>query len=113
MAQPRRTVQTLRVLEAMLEDPSADWYGLQLSEAAELKSGTIYPALARLEHYGWLESHWEDIDPRVEGRPRRKLYRLTRDGAATAKALVADAKVNASRPRARSALVPLPQRGTI
>lgn len=87
---PRMTDQTLRILEAMLEAPSADWYGLQLSEAAKLKSGTIYPALARLEHYGWLESHWERVDPRTAGRPKRKLYRLTRDGAATARLLVAE-----------------------
>jgi PadR family transcriptional regulator PadR len=107
------TIQTLRILDAMLEDPDGAWYGLQLSRAAELKSGTIYPALARLEGYGWLESHWEDIDPSVEGRPRRKLYRLTRDGAATARALVAEARINVSRPGPQRAFVPQPQRGTI
>jgi PadR family transcriptional regulator, regulatory protein PadR len=91
------TEQTMRLLEVMLEDPSADWYGLQLSEAAQLKSGTIYPALARLEHYGWLEGRWEEVDPSAAGRPKRRLYRLTRDGAATARTLIADARVNAAR----------------
>jgi hypothetical protein len=102
------TDQTMRILEAMLEDPSGDWYGLQLSEAAELKSGTIYPALARLEHYGWLESHWELVDPSVAGRPKRKLYRLTRDGAATARLLVAERGIEGGVARGRVGLLPLP-----
>jgi PadR family transcriptional regulator PadR len=109
------TDQTMRLLTAMLTDPTGDWYGLQLSEAANLKSGTIYPALARLEHYGWLESNWEQVDPRTEGRPRRKLYRLTRDGAATAKALVAERSIGQleSSKRRRSLLPPVSQRRTI
>lgn len=104
----RMTDQTMRILEAMLGDPSGDWYGLQLSEAAELKSGTIYPALARLEHYGWLESHWELVDPSVAGRPKRKLYRLTRDGAATARLLVAERGIEGEPARGRPGLRPLP-----
>lgn len=97
----------------MLEDPTADWYGLQLSETAGLKSGTIYPALARLEHYGWLDSQWETIDPSEEGRPRRKLYRLTRDGAATARLLLAEKSIKAGERSARyRGFNPLPRRGT-
>jgi PadR family transcriptional regulator, regulatory protein PadR len=40
--------------------------------------GTLYKALDRLERAGLLESSWED--PAVaadEGRPRRRLYRVT------------------------------------
>ena len=109
----RMTDQTFRILKAMLGDPAADWYGLQLSEAAQLKSGTIYPALARLEHYGWLEGHWEDVDPSIEGRPKRKLYRLTRDGAATARALVADRSIDAMEVKRRPTLRRLPERRVI
>ncbi len=109
----RMTSQTMRILEAMLEDPTGDWYGLQLSERAGLKSGTIYPALARLEHYGWLEAAWEEIDPSAEGRPRRKLYRLTRDGAATARLLVAERSIaEGGRTTRRRGFNPLPRRGT-
>jgi hypothetical protein len=43
------TVQTLSVLSLMLTDPLAEWYGLQLSQEAGVKSGTLYPTLARLE----------------------------------------------------------------
>lgn len=43
--------------------------------------GTLYKALARLVTAGLLESSWED--PTVsegEGRPRRRLYRVTGEG---------------------------------
>jgi PadR family transcriptional regulator PadR len=85
MAQPRMTTQMLTLLAVLLEEPTAAWYGFDLLERADLKSGTLYPLLARLEQAGWLDSHWESIDPRVEGRPRRRLYVLTPTGEATAR----------------------------
>ena len=40
--------------------------------------GTLYRALARLEHMGMLVSHWEDPEiPARENRPGRRLYTLT------------------------------------
>jgi PadR family transcriptional regulator, regulatory protein PadR len=81
---PRMTTQTLSVLSTMLADPDADWYGFELSKHSSLKPGTIYPILARLLKVGWLERRWEDIDPAVEGRPRRRLYRLTGVGVPAA-----------------------------
>jgi len=40
--------------------------------------GTLYKALGRMEAAGWLESRWEDADLALtEGRPRRRLYRIT------------------------------------
>jgi PadR family transcriptional regulator PadR len=77
MAVSRMTMQTLSVLVVFLEDSAVDWYGLDLAERTKLKSGTLYPMLARLESRGWLQSRWEDVDPRVVGRPRRRLYSLT------------------------------------
>lgn len=52
----------------------------QLSESDPrrlLGHGTLYKALARLEREGLLTSRWEEIDASVEGRPRRRLYRVT------------------------------------
>lgn len=44
--------------------------------------GTLYKALARLTESGLLEAAWEDpAEAAVAGRPRRKLYRVTSDGA--------------------------------
>jgi PadR family transcriptional regulator PadR len=44
--------------------------------------GTLYKALDRMERAGLLESRWED--PAIaasDGRPRRRLYRVTGAGA--------------------------------
>jgi len=85
MTAPRMTAQTLKVLATMLSDPDADWYGLELCKRAQLKPGTIYPTLDRLLKADWLERRWEDIDPTIEKRPRRRLYRLTAVGATAAR----------------------------
>jgi DNA-binding PadR family transcriptional regulator len=102
--EPRMTLATQLVLGVLLSDPSSDHYGLQLSDQAGLPSGTIHPILARLEVLGWLESSWEDIDPRVEGRPARRYYRLSATGADSAHAALA----RVPRRRAPSALRPAP-----
>ena len=55
-------------------------------------SGTLYRTLGRLESAGLLESWWEDPDEAVEqGRPRRRLYRITGEGRAILAAQVVDA----------------------
>ena len=78
---PPMTLPKQLVLRAMLAEPTQEMYGLQICQAAELPSGTIHPILARLEGCGWLESRWENIDPAKEGRPRRRYYRLSTEGA--------------------------------
>jgi PadR family transcriptional regulator, regulatory protein PadR len=91
-AGPRMTIPTQLVLRALLAEPAQEMYGLQICSAAGLPSGTIHPILARLEHeYGWLASRWEDIKPEDEGRPRRRYYRLTEDGAERARIALAQA----------------------
>jgi len=52
--------------------------------------GTLYKALGRLEEFGLLSSRWEDAAA-PEGRPRRRLYELTGEGARVAERVVADA----------------------
>jgi PadR family transcriptional regulator PadR len=66
-------------------------YGLQICAAAGLPSGTIHPILARLQGLGWLESRREDAVPQDEGRPRRRYYRLTENGAERARIALAQA----------------------
>lgn len=84
MAQPQITLQVLKVLDAMLEDPKAEHYGLEIGARTNLKGGTLYPILARIEGAKWVTSRWEDIDPSEAGRPRRRLYKLTGIGAEVA-----------------------------
>jgi DNA-binding PadR family transcriptional regulator len=85
------TIPTQRVLEALLDDPTAELYGLEIGEAAGLRSGTVHPILARLEGYGWLSSRWEDVDASAEGRPARRYYKLTVEGVQAARAALARA----------------------
>jgi DNA-binding PadR family transcriptional regulator len=72
--------QAEAVLASFLEDPSVSRFGLEVSRASGLASGTIYPILARFEEAGWLQSEWEAIDASTAGRPVRRLYRLTAEG---------------------------------
>jgi PadR family transcriptional regulator, regulatory protein PadR len=81
---PRMTAQTLKLVRLFAADPDAARYGLDLAKQAGLKHGTTYPILKRLLAAGWLESRPEDVDPSEEGRPRQRLYRLTRLGEAEA-----------------------------
>lgn len=85
---PRMTLQTQLVLRAMLVDPSQHHYGPELSKATGLKTGTLYPILARLEQAQWVASSWEDIDPSEAGRPARRYYRLTPVGATEARRVI-------------------------
>ena len=97
MAPPKMTIQTQLVLRALLENPIRELYGLEICAAAGLASGTIHPILARLERLGWLDSKWEDIDPAKEGRPKRRYYRLSPDGAEYARQALASTNNPLSR----------------
>jgi DNA-binding PadR family transcriptional regulator len=86
------TLHTQLVLRALLEYPTREMYGLEICKAAGLASGTIHPILARLEGLGWVESHWEKVDPGEVGRPRRRYYQITPDGAEKARTALATAR---------------------
>lgn len=56
-------------------------YGFDIMDTTGLPSGTVYPALRRLEAEGLIDSKWEaEKDALAEQRPARKYYRLTRIG---------------------------------
>jgi PadR family transcriptional regulator PadR len=78
--QVRMSLQTLKVLEAFLENPSDPLAGADIHQRSGIASGTLYPILLRLEAAGWFSSKWESIDPSKAGRPRRRLYKLTSTG---------------------------------
>ena len=62
--------------------------------------GTLYKALGRLEDGGLLESWWEDPEvAQEEGRPRRRLYRITTAGQATVAASLRDRAATANQAR--------------
>jgi PadR family transcriptional regulator PadR len=86
---PNSSPQTLRVLSVLLAESQAWHYGYDISRRTGLKSGTLYPILARLHESGWLETRWSEPDP--PGRPPRHTYRVTADGARAAAAALARA----------------------
>lgn len=95
----RMTTPRILVLQALLEDPALERYGLDLAHQAGLEPGTIYPILVAFETAGWLRSREEPIDVHAEGRPRRRYYRLTPAGVTAAReALTKAAHRRASRP---------------
>ena len=56
-------------------------FGFDIMQVTGLPSGTIYPALRRLESLELVASDWEkDVNARKEGRPRRRYYTLTQIG---------------------------------
>jgi DNA-binding PadR family transcriptional regulator len=93
MGSIRMTQVTALVLRAVA---AGRRYGFDVMEACDLPSGTVYPALRRLERAGLLRSGWEDADAaRAQGRPRRRTYGLTAGGRASlaeAEAKLADAR---------------------
>src|SRR6185369_5716409 len=60
---PTLSYTTLFVLQALAQGHR---FGFDVMDATGLPSGTIYPALRRLEAAGFVESAWED-----DGRARR------------------------------------------
>lgn len=78
------TLPTRLVLETLLAAPHSELHGYELLKRTQLLSGTLYPLLVRLEQAGWVTSRWEEREE-PGGRPRRRFYRLSADGAAEAR----------------------------
>ena len=101
---PRRKPGTLLPLEAeilevalsMLGSGQATFHGFGLAQTMREQRasrsltghGTLYKALSRLEEFGLLTSRWEDAAA-AQGRPRRRLYELTSQGAYVAEQALA------------------------
>src|ERR1700753_2906307 len=59
-------------------------YGFSIMEMTGLPSGTVYPAMRRLERDELIRSHWEQQSiADAEQRPPGKYYKLTRTGKIT------------------------------
>jgi PadR family transcriptional regulator PadR len=62
-------------------------YGFSVMEMTGLPSGTVYPAMRRLERDDLIRSHWEKQSiADAEQRPARKYYKLTATGKSTLEA---------------------------
>ena len=104
------------ILEAALmtlRSGQASFHGFGLAQTMREQTGsrsltghgTLYKALGRLEEFGLLSSRWEDAAA-SEGRPRRRLYELTGQGAQVAERALADNAEPAGGPSRRFAPKP-------
>ena len=71
----------LLILKTLVREPLHGWAIAkriqQLSdEVLAVQQGSLYPALHRLEHQGWITAEWKDTELGRSG----KFYALTRDG---------------------------------
>ncbi len=78
----RRTHALVQVAVALMERPGDRHWGYDLSKRAEVRSGVLYPILRRMLEEGWLADGWEDTtEQRAAGRPPRRYYEITEQGA--------------------------------
>ena len=114
---PRRKPDTLLPLEteilgtalSMRRSGHPAFHGFGLAQTMREQSasraltghGTLYKALGRLEQFGLLTSRWEEAAA-AEGRPRRRLYELTGQGARVAGQVLAGEPATARPPRVAS-----------
>lgn len=76
---PTLAMGTVAVLHAVA---SGHAFGFEIIDATGLTSGTVYPALDRLEELGLLRSRWEDDDEaRRQKRPPRRYFAVTAAGS--------------------------------
>lgn len=69
------TIAILQALEGQRR------FGFDIMDETGLTSGTVYPALDRLEDLAYVRSRWEDeAVARREARPARRYFELTPQG---------------------------------
>jgi PadR family transcriptional regulator, regulatory protein PadR len=74
----RLSITSVCVLQAIA---AGYQYGFDIIDQTQLPSGTVYPALGRLERDGLVKSAWEnEQDAHADGRPARRYYKLTAPG---------------------------------
>lgn len=84
MSKPTDLVQgtlDLLILNVLALEPLHGWAIAQRikqisNEVLHVGQGSLYPALHKLEHQGWIEAEWGES----ENNRRAKYYRLTREG---------------------------------
>src|ERR1700689_1706179 len=85
----RVTNPLLDVLEVLVSarDGDGDLHGWAIMKAAKRSGPTVYGILDRLEDMSWITGEWEAQNP-DPSRPRRRFYRITPTGLASATQLL-------------------------
>jgi PadR family transcriptional regulator PadR len=96
----RRGYGTLATLNAIARGYR---HGFDIIDATGLPSGTIYPALGKLEADGFIQSRWEDpLEARRDKRPPRRYYELRPAGTRLLEELLAQYRDIEALPRSRA-----------
>ncbi len=102
----------LGVAMRALQEGDGEFHGYQaarlLKEEENARAltghGTLYKALDRLRMAGLLEGRWEDPESAAaEERPRRRLYRITAEGARAYETALRPAPATPTSPQAAPA----------
>src|SRR5437660_2597343 len=98
----RVTLATALVMQAI---GAGHCHGFEIVDVTGYPTGTVYPALRRLERDGYVRSKWEAERTAVrEGRPARCYYELTAAGSkALDAALDSIRQLDAARARMKPA----------
>jgi DNA-binding PadR family transcriptional regulator len=107
----RISITTVSVLQAIANGHE---YGFDIIDQTGLPSGTVYPALSRLDRDGLVRSAWEnDAEAHKQGRPARRYYQVTASGARVLAEAAAfyRALLPSARPRPAAAIKPRAARG--
>jgi DNA-binding PadR family transcriptional regulator len=96
----RITAPLLDVLEVLIDafEDGSELHGWAIMKAIKRSGPTVYGVVDRLEEAGWIIGRWESENPEPN-KPRRRLYRLTPNGVAEARALLSARRPQASRGR--------------
>ena len=79
MRTKRLGLGTIAILQAL---DGSRRFGFDIMDATGLTSGTVYPALERLEDLGHVRSRWEvEAAAHRDGRPARRYFELTPQGS--------------------------------
>jgi DNA-binding PadR family transcriptional regulator len=97
----RLSITAVSVLQAVADGYR---YGFDVIDQTGFPSGTVYPALSRLERDGFVTSAWEpEPAAHAEGRPARRYYELTAPGVKALADATAYYRSLLPAPRARTA----------
>ena len=81
----RLSHSSLKIVQTFVDAPGEAFCGSELIDRAGVSPGVVYPFLVRWEEEGLLSARWEQQDASDLGRPRKRFYKLTAKGKATAR----------------------------
>jgi len=76
----KMTNASVAIAVALMRQPHDHHWGYDLWKQTGVRSGALYPILARMLEQGWLDDGWEDVSTIREKRPPRRYYVVTDEG---------------------------------